>query len=382
MNFLIVVPWDQETGGVAFVVGHLAQHLREQGHNVLFLHPASRRWPRRKVTKWGFPGYEANLRSPTSPPSLRAKIAYAITFPATFTALLWILLRHRIDVVNVHYASAMFGYFALFRRMVPRLRLVVSLHGADVVGPDRVGVDGITGRLLSSADAVVTPSDAFARQCQTLLPELGARVCVIHNGVSLAEFSGSPGDRLRGTILSVASLDTWKGLDVLIRAFATLQREDEGLRLLIAGEGPERTALHALVTELGLGSAVVFLGQVDRATLRQLLATCTIFVLPSRSEPFGIVVAEALAAGAPVVASDVGGIPEILDGGACGLLVPPDDAPALAAAINRVLQDAALRRDLSACGPPRAAAEFRWEFTGQRYLALFQSLLHSTRRVG
>ena len=381
MNVLIAVPWDQETGGVAFVVGHLASHLRDQGHGVLFLHPSARRWPRRKVTRWGFPGYEVNLRSPNSPPSLRARIAHTVTYPVTFLALLWILRRHRIDLVNVHYPSAMFGYFGSLRRQIRRLRLVVSVHGTDLTGPspDGAAVDGVTGRLLDSADAVVSPSRGFARQCHAVLGKLASRLHVIHNGVTLSEFGGTPGIRATGTVLTVASLDPWKGLDVLIRAFAGLLREERGLRLLIAGSGPEREALESLVQELGLQGGVEFLGQVDRTALKTLLATCTVFALPSRSEPFGIVVAEALAAGAPTVATEVGGIPEILDAGAYGLLVPPDDVAALQAALGRLLRDDGLRRALSASGPPRAAAEFQWEFTGQRYLDLFQNLLGSPR---
>ena len=382
MNVLIAVPWDQETGGVASVVGHLALQLQEHGHQVHFLHPASSRVARAKITKWGFPGYEVNLRSPTSPPTLRARIAYAMTFPATCFALSRILRRHQIDVVNVHYPSAMFGYFALLRRLRPGSRLVVSLHGADVVDPpDRVGVDAITARLLGTADAIVTPSGGFTRQCRPLLHPLESVVHVIHNGVSLAEFDGVSGDRQPETLLSIASLDSWKGLDVLIRAVAELRRERSELRLLIAGDGPERAALGELVTALGQDGAVAFLGQVSRARLMDLLSTCTLFVHPSRFEPFGIAVAEALAAGVPAVATNVGGIPEILGDGDYGLLVPPDSVAALVSAISRLLKDAGLRHQLAASGPPRVAAAFRWEFTGQRYLSLFQRLLHSGNRT-
>ena len=375
MNVLLAVPWDQETGGVAFVVGHIARHLEHAGHSVQFLHPAERRWPARTTTKWGFPGWQANLRSPHGPRTARARIAFAVTFPITLAFLLWVILRHRIHVVNVHYPSAMFGYFAVCRRILPKLRLVVSVHGTDLLSPSGrpKALDPVLDFLLRSADSIIAPSHGFAHQCE-FPAKLRRALHVIHNGVDQAEFS--PGARRDpDLVLTVASLDVWKGLDVLIRAFARARRERDGLTLVIAGEGPERTSLERLAREHGLQDHVAFLGYVDRPTLARLLASCTVFVLPSRSEPFGIVVAEALAAGAPVIATRVGGIPEILDDGRDGVLVPPDDDRALAESLVRMLDDDAFRDELSERGPARVSSAFLWSFTGQRYLSLFQHLL-------
>ena len=381
MNVLLAVPWDQETGGVAFVVGHVARHLERAGHSVHFLHPAERRWPARTTTKWGFSGWQANLRSPRSPGTVRSRLAFALTFPITLGFLLWLILRHRIDVVNVHYPSAMFGYFAVCRRMVPRLRLVVSVHGTDLLSPDgtRKALDPLLDLLLRSADSIVAPSNGFAQQCE-LPAELSPALHVIHNGVDRAEFSRRT-NRRPNLVLTVASLDVWKGLDVLIRAFARARHEHDDLALVVAGDGPERASLEKLAREVGLEGAVAFLGYVDRPTLTRLMAMCTVFVLPSRSEPFGIAIVEALAAGAPVIATRVGGIPEILDDGTVGILVPPDDERALAESLVRLLHDAELRRVLSTRGPARVSSAFLWSLTGRRYLSLFERLLDASDGV-
>lgn len=375
MNVLIAVPWDQESGGVAFVVGHLATNLRRAGHGVWFLHPEGTRRLRARTTRWGFPGYVANLRSPTEPPGLWSRAVWLATLPFTLLGLLWVIRRHRISVINVHYPSAMFGYFALCRRLVPGLRLVVSIHGTDLLAPDGKprALNRVMSSLLHAADRIVAPSAGFAAQCAPMLPNGGAGTEVILNGTDMGALveKGVPRETMR--LLTIASLDPWKGLDVLLHAMALLRTEFPNLRLECAGEGPGRASLEALAAALGLGGSVQFLGFLDRQALAGRLARCTIFVLPSRSEPFGIAVVEALACGAPVVASRVGGVPEILRDGRDGLLVTPGDPAAIAEALRRLLIDPALREQFSAQGPSRAA-DFPWTATAERYMELFGRL--------
>ena len=128
-----------------------------------------------------------------------------------------------------------------------------------------------------------------------------------------------------------------KGIDVMLRAFAQLRDRDVAARLRIAGDGPERPALRAMATDLGLDNQVEFTGWVSPAA--DYLATLDLFVLPSRVEPFGLVVAEAMAAGAPVIASRIDGPKEILKDGALGRLVAPEDDAALATAIVEAIED-------------------------------------------
>lgn len=127
-----------------------------------------------------------------------------------------------------------------------------------------------------------------------------------------------------------------KGIDVMLRAMARLRARGVAVRLKIAGDGPEKAPLQSLAAELGLTHLVDFTGWVDPAAY---LPALDLFVVPSRVEPFGLVVAEGMAAGVPVIASNIDGPGEILSGGAFGRLVPPEDAAALADAITDALGD-------------------------------------------
>ncbi|MGH3048842.1 MAG: glycosyltransferase family 4 protein [Gaiellaceae bacterium] len=150
-------------------------------------------------------------------------------------------------------------------------------------------------------------------------------------------------------VLFVNRLVAAKGVHVLLRALAGL----DGVSVAIAGDGPERPHLESLAAELGVDAR--FLGWVDGDRRAALLRGCRVFAFPSLwQEPFGIAGVEALAAGIPVVASAVGGVPSWLEDGRGGLLVPPGDPPALAAAIRRVLDEPSLAESLAAAGPQAA----------------------------
>ncbi len=180
---------------------------------------------------------------------------------------------------------------------------------------------------------------------------------------------GIGGDTL--LVLTLAQLMHRKGLDVLLRAAAKLR--DARLCFAIAGDGPERDALHALARELGLGDRVRFLGRREDGA--DLLAACDLFVLPSRAEGLGVAALEAMGAGRAVIASKVGGLADLVVDGECGLHVPADDVDALAGAIARLRDDAALRARLAAAGPRRLDDGLRPAQVVQRHLELYRRVL-------
>jgi glycosyltransferase involved in cell wall biosynthesis len=138
-----------------------------------------------------------------------------------------------------------------------------------------------------------------------------------------------------GALLVAARLSVQKGIDVLLAALPAILAEQPGARLYLAGDGPERQRLEARALSLGVAGAVTFAG--DRRDLPRLLAAARALVLPSRSEGAPYAALEAMALGVPVVAAAVGGLPEILEGGAAGRLVPPEDPAALARAVIETL---------------------------------------------
>jgi glycosyltransferase involved in cell wall biosynthesis len=169
-------------------------------------------------------------------------------------------------------------------------------------------------------------------------------------------------------ILMVARMDDAKDQPTLIQACALLTRSGFPIRLRFAGEGPERAKHEALCRNEGIEDLVEFLG--SRRDVPELIGECDLAVLATHTEGFGIVLAEAMSAGTPVIATDIPVCRDVLDSGRCGLLVPPRDVEALADAIRRLLEDAVLRDRLARAGRARAAELYDIKHMVDRYAAL------------
>lgn len=175
------------------------------------------------------------------------------------------------------------------------------------------------------------------------------------------------------TLLFVGRHRYYKGVDDLLLALPSLSA-----RLLIGGDGPERKNWEYLVRDLRLTNRVTFLGNVSEADLPRLYASADIFVLPanSRAEAFGKVLLEAMAAGLPCVTTELGtGTSFVVQDGLTGLVVPPEQPEHLAAALTRLLEDAALRRAMGQAGRDRVAQEFTVQKMVQRVTAVYQEVL-------
>jgi L-malate glycosyltransferase len=381
MNVLLVVPWDQEFGGVASVVGNLARHLSRGGHQVLFLHPGDHDRLEQRTTAWGFQGYVLKLRTPFIREQPVMSVVAFIAFLVPTLCRLWRLTRlHRIQVVNIHYPTELFAPFSVLRWLLP-IKLVVSVHGADLL-PEGRRMERYSWwlqALLSSADAVVAPSRSFRDELVALFPRIAEKTLFIHNGVDIEELTRlgeAPGSgEGAGYLLCIAACNSKKAVDVLLRAFARISEATRCLRLVLVGDGPLRREHEELAHSLALDGRVQFLGWRARPEVARLLWDCDLFVLPSRSEPFGIVVAEALACRKAVVASSVGGIPEIIEDGVSGVLVKPDDPAALAQAVLALLEDRPRREALARAGYERALERFTCEATGTRYQQMYSTLV-------
>lgn len=248
-----------------------------------------------------------------------------------------------------------------------RLRLVVLVHmplGHGAIDDDARERERA---VLSAADAVVTTS-AWARRVLLQLYSLrGERVHVAEPGVDAAELAqGTP---TAGSLLSVAAVIPGKGHDVLLDALAMLRGSHWHCLCVGSIERDPafaETLRHRLV-DCGLDGRVRFSGPQTGAELARSYHAADVLVLPSRGETYGMVVTEALARGLPVVATEVGGVPEALgygDGGVRpGLLVPPDDPGALREALRSWLEDADVRRRLRSAARQRRASLFGWSKT-------------------
>lgn len=230
--------------------------------------------------------------------------------------------------------------------------------------------------------SVLAVSEAVRAAIAALDPALGSRTRVLRNGTDLSAFAAVRGMRVGarevlgyrpGTFVlgAVARLDPRKGLDLLLQAASQALHRVPGLELLIVGDGAERARLGALAAELGLYARVRFAG--EHTDVRPYLAAFDLFAAPSRSEGSGLALLEALAAGVPVAGSPVGGIPEVLDGGNAGWLVPTR-AEAWADAIVRASRSPAELERMSEAALVRAA-EYSIEHTQARLAECYRDVL-------
>jgi glycosyltransferase involved in cell wall biosynthesis len=232
----------------------------------------------------------------------------------------WKFLRsRRPDLLHIHYGGRSVRRLARAATGAPQ---VMHLHGRVRNESD---FRPMTLQLID-VDAVIATSYAVADMVKA------DHVRVVYPGVSL---TGSIVARDPWTIGAAGRLVPIKGYDLLIEAFAEVRAKHPGARLEIAGEGPSRADLERRVAILGLGHAVTFLGWCEN--LPALMARWSLFVQPSMEEALGITVLQAMASGLPVVASDVGGLPEIVKNGVTGLLVPPADVSMLAEGLADLL---------------------------------------------
>jgi glycosyltransferase involved in cell wall biosynthesis len=207
------------------------------------------------------------------------------------------------------------------------------------------------------AHLVVANSQAAAARL-TLERVPDEKVAVIPNGLDLSVFKGRTYDRLPRRVAMVANLRAGKGHDVLIEASVEILRSVPDATFELIGDGAERGRLERQAEARGVLGAFTFAGHQENVAAR--LAEADLFVLPSRSEAFPNAVLEGMGAGLPIVASDVGGIPEIISHEATGLLVPPGDAAALARSVVRLMRMPALASRLGRAA--RADAEQRFSF--------------------
>jgi starch synthase len=226
-------------------------------------------------------------------------------------------------------------------------------------------------RTLLAADAITACSGQTLEEAAQFMnagqPNQFGRV--IFNGVSLRDFEGiSSHKHPRPYIFAIGRHVPQKGFDLLLRAFD--EAGEIGHDLLLAGDGSESPRLREFANSLSTRDKIHFLGRVMHDRAVELFAGCSFFALPSRHEPQGIVNLEAMAAGKAVLASRVGGVPEIVTDGETGILLPPEETAAWVSAIRRLCSEPELRNRLGAAGRARSTA-FDWKEIASQYLEMY-----------
>jgi glycosyltransferase involved in cell wall biosynthesis len=275
--------------------------------------------------------------------------------------------------VHAHYAT----YPALAAYVIRRLAGLpysFTAHAHDIY-VDRA----MLREKIAQASAVITISDYNRRfLCDLYGPGAAEKLYVVHCGVDLSLFRPRPERPALGlfTIVCVASLQDYKGHAYLIEACAQLRARGVAFRCLLIGDGQERKRIETQLARLGLADAVVLLGRQTRQRVADLLGLADVLALPSITTSYGkkegipVALMEALAAGLPVVATAISGVPELIDNGGTGLLVPERDSAALAQALLRLQGDPRLRQRLGAAGREKVLREFDLRQTTAQLAAL------------
>jgi len=340
-----------------------------------------------------FPRRWENLtHEEAAPDRMKRSLLYRL-MPACFVlagmVAIWRLCRRtRYDVIHVHWPLplALFGWAA--QRARPA-RLVTTFYGVELrwVKGALPFLKGLLAWAARRSDRVTAISNYTAGELRELAD---VPIEVIPYTTSLPDVAPPPAPAHpsaaqdgTGPVLFVGRLVERKGVAYLIEAIARLG--PLGPRLEIVGDGPERPGLEALAQRLGVADRVVFRGKIPPEELQASYARAAVCVLPSvldargDTEGLGVVLLEAMNHGTPVIASRVGGIPDIVEDGVSGLLVPSGDADALAAAVRRVRDDPALARRLGEAGRRRLRDQFSWPAIVQRWLDLYTGLVTRPR---
>ncbi|WP_243311787.1 glycosyltransferase family 4 protein [Fundidesulfovibrio agrisoli] len=358
-------------GGAGNATANISREMARQGAEVLVLTSAFRGFPARERAD----GFEIR-RIPTirrheekcAPWEMAAFMASACLHAPLMAR------RFRPDAVLAYFGIPC-GPPAWLVKAFGGTPYVVSLRGGDVPGfqpYDLAAMHRLTGPLIRllwrKAGAVVANSGGLAALARRFEP--GLEYPVIPNGADTALFHPRSGERAPGPVRLFfhGRLVYQKGLDILLAALGDMAAAPFELHL--AGDGPMRPELEQQASSLGIRDKIFFHGWMRRPELARALRGADLFVFPSRDEGMPNAVLEAMASGLPVVASAIAGSEELVLPGLTGRLVPPEDAPALAAALAPLLTDIPLLETMGAAGRERVERHYSWASAASRYLEL------------
>lgn len=369
MKIGIVCPYSWDVpGGVQFHIRDLAEHLIRLGHDVSVLAPADDGTP--------LPAYAVSAGRAVPVPYNGSVARLNFGFLSAARVRRW-LHEGTFDVIHIHEPAApSLGLIACWAAQGP---IVATFHTSNPRSRAMIAAYPILQAALEKINARIAVSE-YARR--TLVEHLGGDAVVIPNGVDVGFFANAePNPAWQGgTIGFIGRIDEpRKGLPVLIRAMPAILAALPGTRLVVAGRGDQAEAVAPLPEELR--SRVEFLGMVSDEDKARLLRSVDLYVAPNTGgESFGIVLVEAMSAGAPVLASDLDAFAQVLDQGEAGELFANEDAEALAESAVRLLGDAERRTELSTRGSAHVR-RFDWSTVGADILAVYETVADGAASV-
>jgi L-malate glycosyltransferase len=357
-------------GGSGVVATELGKHLAARGHEVAFI------------------SYSTPLRLTELPERVSFHEVEIVEYPllknfpydlALAAKMVDVARLKQLDVLHVHYAIPFAAAALLARQVEPHLKVVVTLHGTDVtlVG-NNPSFRPITAATIEQCDAITAVShwlkDETYRQFS-----IAKDIDVIYNFIDPERHKRPhpaciPQRESSGqvTLMHISNFRPVKRVADVIRVFAKVAAVLDA-RLILIGDGPDTGLALQLARDLGVAGRVIFVGVVDQVA--PLLPAADLLLLPSETESFGLVALEAMASGVPVVASDVGGLPEVVEHGVCGYLAPVGDVDAMARYAIDILSDATKCARFSEAAARRARERFSYADIVPQYEAVYERVL-------
>ena len=305
--------------------------------------------------------------------------------------LVQVARTHRLDIIHAHYAIPHAAAAYLARQILVSgpgaakagPRTITTLHGTDVtiLGSDASYRETVAF-CIDQSDAVTAVSASLRADTKRAMA-VTRDITVIPNFVDVEVYRRTPDPALRARfcraderlVIHVSNLRPVKQIDAVVKVFAQI-RARLSARLLIVGEGPDLGRAQQLIDELGIGAHVELIGEAQDVV--GLLSVSDLFLLPSLQESFGLSALEAMACGVPVVASNVGGLPEVVDDGVTGFLHPPDAVTPMAESAIRILSNVALHARMAEDGARLAMERFSADRIVPQYEALYERTLSSS----
>lgn len=359
-------------GGSGVVATELGKHLAERGHEVAFI------------------SYDTPLRLSDLPPRVSFHEVEIEQYPllkhfpytlALASKMAEVVRLKQLEILHAHYAIP-FGAAALLARQIVAghaVKVVTTLHGTDItlVG-NNASFKPVTKLTIEEADAVTVVSEFLKNETQRQF-DVDRELHVIYNFINPSRHEIEPSPCIRDclsrsykTLMHISNYRPVKRIPDVIEVFAKVASVIDA-RLILVGDGPDLPVAHELGKKLGVSDRIKFVGVVDRVA--PLLAAADLFLLPSSTESFGLVALEAMASGVPVIATDVGGIPEVIEHGVAGYLAPAEDVDRMAAYAIELLQDDELHARFSQAASEQARTRFDYQIIVPQYETLYEKLL-------
>lgn len=361
-------------GGSGVVATELGKLLAERGHEIHFITYDMPFRLGRFHQNIRYHGVEANRYAVFKYPPYDLALA---------SRMAQVAKSYQLDLLHVHYAVPHAIAAVLAKQMIgDHLKVVTTLHGTDitVLGEDPSLRDVICFGIQNS-DAVTAVSESLVKQTHDLFC-VDRHIEKIYNFVDTRVYFPRDVSYLRSKyiypneklLLHISNFRPVKRPEDVIAVFAKVQEEIPS-RLLLVGEGPEMPRISEQVEELGIASKVIFLGKQDEVS--QLVSLADLLLLPSEKESFGLVALEAMACGVPAIASDAGGLPEVIEQGRTGFLTAVGDVKKMAEYALRLLRNDSLHQAFAKAGIERV----KTHFSGEKIAEQYEDVYHCVMRV-